>query len=319
MKTGKSTNIPLTNRINTSELLKERGLGEYKLCSYDIGNDDCIHILLAETIPEREQGMFVPTMSNTRYQAVTLTVDWQNDGILDVFVTDFGVLKPNMHFIQRLGDGFLLLCARARLHKDGKAERNALIADTKGSIYAAYCFGDGIQQCIVDSGNRIVTSYFDEGVFGNYGWDQPIGACGLIAWSASGERLWENDKHDICDCYAINVDEHDHLWFYYYTAFNLVRTDYQTETVYQPQISGSSSFLLNLRQQYILFDSGYQKHGTFIVKKLQSGGITGNKPATFTWNKQPLKPTKFLFRCSKAILWDSEDYLYCTDWTLVEG
>ena len=26
------------------------------------------------------------------------------------------------------------------------------------------------------------------GVFGNYGWDEPLGACGLIAWTSPGWR-----------------------------------------------------------------------------------------------------------------------------------
>lgn len=311
-------NIPLANRINIRDLLKEHGLGEYKVCDYSVGNDDGIHILLAEAIPERDQGMFVPTVSNTHYQAVTLSVDWQSGERLHASVTDFGRLEPNLHFIQRLGDGFLLLGARARLYKDGKTDRNVLIADSVGNVYARHCFGDGIQQCLVDGQNRIITSYFDEGVFGNNGWNQPIGSCGLIVWSAQGERLWENKEHDICDCYAMNLDERDHLWFYYYTAFNLVRTDYGTETVYQPQISGSSAFLLDLRHQRFLFEAGYKKHGSFVLKKLKDTGMIKGEPAAFTWNGEPLAPYWFSFRSSKALLWDKEEHLYYTDWALTQ-
>lgn len=311
-------NIQLADRIDIRGFLREKHLGEYNICDCSIGSDDGIHILLAERIPQREQGMFVPTVSNTHYQAVSLTVGWQSGGMPDFSITDFGKLEPNLHSIQRLGNGFLLLGARAQLHKDGKADRNALIADSTGSILAKHCFGDGIQQCLVDSQNRIITSYFDEGVFGNFGWDQPIGACGLIVWSAQGERLWENQQHDICDCYAINLDDQNHLWFYYYTAFNLVQTDYSTETVYQPQISGSSAFLLDLPRQRTLFDAGYGKHGTFLLKRLQNDTMTKGEPATFTWKGNSIAPNWFSFRNSKALLWDNEEHLHYTDWALTD-
>lgn len=36
---------------------------------------------------------------------------------------------------------------------------------------------------------RIVTSYFDEGIFGNFGWDQPLGASGLVVWDEQGRVL----------------------------------------------------------------------------------------------------------------------------------
>ncbi len=59
----------------------------------------------------------------------------------------------------------------------------------------------------------IITSYFDEGVFGNYGWDEPLGACGLIAWTSEGTPLWKNENYSIYDCYAISLDEEETCGF----------------------------------------------------------------------------------------------------------
>ncbi|WP_176444820.1 hypothetical protein [Paenibacillus herberti] len=38
-----------------------------------------------------------------------------------------------------------------------------------------FLLGDGIQSVQVTDKGIIWTSYFDEGVFGNNGWDKPIG------------------------------------------------------------------------------------------------------------------------------------------------
>lgn len=45
-----------------------------------------------------------------------------------------------------------------------------------------------------------------QGIFGNYGWDEPIGNCGLIVWDENGNIVWKS-KYLIYDCYAMNVDD----------------------------------------------------------------------------------------------------------------
>lgn len=134
--------------------------------------------------------------------------------------------------------------------------------DEFGNIIRQYCFGDGINDVIVLSDGRIVTSYFDEGVFGNYGWEQPLGASGLVVWSKDGSAVWEADR-GICDCYAMNIDDSERLWYYYYTEFELVCTDFQKEKAYLPDIGGSSMLILPSDGQSVIFDKGYQKHGLF--------------------------------------------------------
>lgn len=303
--------IDLPGRLDMVSLLEKHGLENYRICDLSVGNDHQIHILLAEKIPEREKGL-VPTESNTRYQAISMTVDWQDGGVLHQDVTNFGKLKPDLHFIQRLGDGFLLLCGRA-YYNDGKPDQNAIFTDSAGNVIARRCFGDGINQCMVDSQNRIVTSYFDEGIFGNYGWDEPLGACGLILWSATGERLWENEAHDICDCYTINLDQQDRLWFYYYTAFNLVCTDYKTDMVFNPEISGCNGVLISAGGDRLLFDAGYKKHGRFLVKKLEAGSLSKGEEAHFAWNGETVSGWK-AFRGSKALLLSKDNSLFFGHW-----
>ncbi len=109
----------------------------------------------------------------------------------------------------------------------------------------------------------IITSYFDEGVFGNYGWDEPLGACGLIAWTSEGTPLWKNEKYSIYDCYAISLDEEENLWFYYYDEFQLVRTTFKEDLVFEPPIEGSGAFSVAPSGDTFLFQGGYQEHNKF--------------------------------------------------------
>ena len=131
---------------------------------------------------------------------------------------------------------------------------------------------------------RIWTSYFDEGVFGNNGWRHPIGASGLIAWDSDGHQLYYNQDAGITDCYALNVINEDEVWFYYYTDFKLVRLTHvrtQPRTTYiEPGISGSSGFCTD--GEYFLFDSGYGKRDTCILKKhFPPGRLTKGKEVSF--------------------------------------
>lgn len=72
--------------------------------------------------------------------------------------------------IQQLTDGrWLVVGARCRYRPDHGAEHNAIIFDTLGERVRDFTLGDGITDVQVSSGGTIWVSYFDEGVYGNYG------------------------------------------------------------------------------------------------------------------------------------------------------
>ena len=91
-------------------------------------------------------------------------------------------------------------------------DRNAT-AFVNGVVTSRYCIGDGIQHLQCDIENGFWVGYFDEGVFGNFGWGsgrggpEPIGACGLRRFTRDGETAlkYPNEVGDIADCYAMNV------------------------------------------------------------------------------------------------------------------
>ena len=78
------------------------------------------------------------------------------------------------------GEHFLLLGARCAYRENGP-DPNAWIVSRDGAVLSRFCLGDGIQDRVVKKDGTIITSYFDEGVFGNYGWDEPLGDCGPVS------------------------------------------------------------------------------------------------------------------------------------------
>ena len=164
-----------------------------------------------------------------------------------------------------------------------------LSTPSTGAVLSRFCLGDGIQDCVVKKDGTIITSYFDEGVFGNYGWDEPLGACGLIAWTSEGTPLWKNENYSIYDCYAISLDEEENLWFYYYDEFRLVRTNFKEDFVFELPIEGSGAFSVAPSGNTFLFQGGYQQrdkfyfltaHGDHLGKKQEAiPTCDGNKVA----------------------------------------
>ena len=134
---------------------------------------------------------------------------------------------------QPLPDGALLAVGARSRWQDGKGEHNATVLDPGGEIAGTFCVGDGVQSVQVSPTGAIWISYFDEGVFGNFGWGDnpgptPLGQAGLVRWSLTGEKEWEYRPPEgfgtIDDCYAMNLDG-ETAWVCYYSGFPVVRVE----------------------------------------------------------------------------------------------
>lgn len=180
----------------------------------------------------------------------------------------------NFHNLQLLNDRELLLvCARSHYRPENRSERNGRIYSTEGQFQKEILLGDGIQDVQADSNGVIWTSYFDEGIFGNYGWTHPIGQNGLIAWNSDGEKLYEyqpiESLEEMCDCYALNVVSNQESWCYYYTDFPLVKIkDRKIDGYWHIPIKGSSAFAIY--GSFALFNNSYDEDDTLLhLLKLQ--------------------------------------------------
>lgn len=238
---------------------REYAIG-YKIVSISIGADNCYYVLTVNNVPERVDGMFPQTQTTTLQNYRIIKVQWDN-----VYVIDIGNQKWNYHFVQPIVENKILLaCARSEYYNESKYDLNGRIFDLKGSLIREFLLGDGIQNLQVTSSNIIWTSYFDEGVFGNYGWNEPIGSCGLRAWDQYGKSVYEYNNYGdkfISGCYALNAKSDDEIWFYYYTDFLLGRFKNDRVDYFEPELSGSDGFLVY--DKYVLFRGEYSNHNEY--------------------------------------------------------
>ncbi|WP_185763399.1 hypothetical protein [Niallia circulans] len=136
-------------------------------------------------------------------------------------------LIPSM--VDFFSDGTILI-VQSRCDGDGeKLARNARRYNPNGQLISAFTLGDGINSVQIDETDTIWVSYFDEGVFGDYEYGEPMGSDGLVAYSIEGQKLWGASPYEVADCYALNVVHSKEVYFYYYVDFHLVQLSEQQE------------------------------------------------------------------------------------------
>ena len=157
-------------------------------------------------------------------------------------------------YVQPLpGDRVLLAGARCHWRAEGP-ERNAAIVDRLGRLTGTFTIGDGVQDVRVTAEGVIWVSYFDEGVFGNYGWGNPgpdpIGSPGLVAFDANGAIKFAYDptaarSEGICDAYAMNVTADGAAWVYFYTDFPIVRVHAGKYRLWPTDVAGARALAVH--------------------------------------------------------------------------
>lgn len=172
----------------------------------------------------------------------------------------------NIHHIQPMADDrLLLLNARCEYRPNGRSDENGRIYRADGSFLRGITLGDGIQNVAVTPDHLIWTSYFDEGVFGNFGWEKPLGMPGLVAWREDGTKAYEfkpGGKLDsLADCYAMNTCGNE-VWIYYYTDFPLVRiVNQRIRGHWETPVEGADAFAI--QDRHVLFHGGYDDRDAF--------------------------------------------------------
>lgn len=179
-------------------------------------------------------------------------------------------LAAAFSFVQLLPGGKpLVISSRCQRFRDGTHELNAWIYDANGTLQNQFLLGDGIQHLQADEGGNIWVGYFDEGVYGNFGWGgtgdaAPLGATGLVCFNAQGGKLWEyqpvSGTDFISDVYALNVFAKE-VWAYYYTDFPLVRIRWDRNVqAWATKIAGARAFAVG-NEKALMF-GGYGDHRT---------------------------------------------------------
>jgi hypothetical protein len=219
----------MTNMAYLRQKYKFTGISNKVILDIGVGPNDDAVVLLASPEAAAEALSYVTSSNGVRsprsltdqpYTCTVLHCSGRKRTRLDIEVD---IAFPSVQPI--IGGGALIVGARCS-YKRRSPDQNAAMYDAKGSIVRRMVLGDGIRSVQVDQENRIWVSYFDEGIFGNRGWNEPIGGPGLLRWDMDGRITWSFEPpigfDMICDCYALNVAV-DAAWACYYTTFPVVR------------------------------------------------------------------------------------------------
>ncbi|MEK4026488.1 hypothetical protein [Sporosarcina sp. FSL W7-1283] len=262
---------------------------DFSPVSIAIGPQNEWCFLLVREYPPLIGGSFPSTVTKEQYHYKVIIMKGNEKKVIDLPDE-----KWNYHYVQTIDDDQVLLAgARSYYHDADHIEKNARVYTSAGQCIRSFCLGDGIQDLYVTDSNTIWTSYFDEGVFGNYGWDEPIGSKGLIHWDAFGRQLeWHDPKgeHYIDDCYAMNIVSNEEVWFYYYSDFHIgVRVEGHTD-YYVPDVKGANLFAV--KEDMLLMDGGYGNHDGFYELKRKGSRYRTQKHIRF------IKPNGVAIRSS---------------------
>jgi hypothetical protein len=215
--------------------------------------------IFPKTIPDQAQ----------RYRVVVLS---GGKPVLDLLIEGE---RFNIHGVQPLGDEILLICARSHYRGPDDYDKNGRIYTRDGEFVRGILLGDGIHSVQATSGKVVWTSYMDEGIFGNLGWEDPVGSSGLVAWSQDGEKLYEHRPAKaldaIIDCYALNVSGNEDVWFYHDSEFTLVHLHLQKlENQWAIPVPESDGFAVSGSQA--LFRGGHEERDTYHLFSLRKKG-----------------------------------------------
>ena len=138
----------------------------------------------------------------------------------------------------------------------------------------------------------------------------PIGEWGLIAWTHEGIPLWKNQTYPIDDCYAISLDEHEKLWFYYYSDFRLVQTDFKNDSVFDLPLKGSNAFSVAHSGKRFLFQGGYQQEHKFYFLTCQGSCLEKKQEAIPVFQKSKVTVERYSLLHNQMLFLGEDGVLY---------
>jgi len=198
-------------------------------------------------------------------------------------------------FSQPLRDGILLADSR-----QPRLALNARVYDFAGNILREFALGDGIEELQTTASGDIWASYFDEGVFG-----RTIGAAGLVRFDGQGVPTYEFQPSEgldrISDCYALNVESAETVWFYYYTPFLLVRL--RNEAIngfWHTDLEGARAFAVSGNR--VVMHAGRYRHDWRLLQLNENATVENLGPVEFV-DPDGTRLSDYLARARGPLIW----------------
>jgi hypothetical protein len=241
------------------------------------------------------------TFEQTETECLDIDADGTNDFV--AITKDHQILTPTFQTSIKLNITYPLI---RRLDKTQtllvdcrtkKNKPNAWIIDENGIIQTTFMAGDGVEDVVVLN-NKIIISYFDEGVFSGIGSSDQ----GVVVFDFEGNILFGyRDKYghqvDIADCYCLSAKTHNTVLFLMYPGFPLVELSldgYEHTVRNIPEKLYGASSVTNMGDE-VFFHAPYADNRT--IFKWTIGGNKIEKIGEYSGRLRGLQRARFLSKC----------------------
>lgn len=217
---------------------------------------------------------FPRTRTDHPYGATVVHLNRNGDLANYVELSEVVVAHPHVQPLPR--GRYLVAGTRVQRFRDGSFEENGYVYGPDGRVEGSFLLGDGIADIQCDSEGKIWTSYFDEGIFGNYGWNEPVGASGLLCFDSAGHVTWHFQPPEgfdsMADCYALNVASPSEVYVYYYGEFAVMRISGQNRIeAWRTPIAGSGAIAVSAGHVALL--GSYDQRDRLFIGRLDSPSL----------------------------------------------
>ncbi|MFC4686530.1 hypothetical protein ACFO4P_06225 [Epilithonimonas pallida] len=180
-------------------------------------------------------------------------------------------LKNEFHFpiVRYLNNENLLI-----IDDNDQITNNAFILDFEGNIIKKFNAGIRIQDVIITK-NKIVISYFDEGILGKNGPNNE----GLTVFNFNGELRYgyksSTGDNNLIDCYCLTNFGNKKVVFYGYTDFKLHELNLETYEVtsYETPKEFLGATSISSKNDNLIFHSSYEDKTSFYIWNLHANEV----------------------------------------------
>jgi hypothetical protein len=227
------------------------------------------------------------------------TITRQLDTVIQIIEVD-APSSWQFPVVQAMPDGGALIAKIRCGRRDGLLEHNARHIDSTGQLVRSATLGDGIEHMLTDSLGNVWVGFFDEGIYGDVGWEDeghgsiPIGGPGLLRFDRNLSLAWSYSRHetnhDIDDCYALNVSD-EAVFTCAYSDFVIAKI-VAGEIEYWPnEIAGARAILVNGNSCALV--GGYKNMENRLVEgHLGADGFTPQRLGLIETGVGPALPRK---------------------------